>query len=295
MEKSTKSVSWRSWILLHSLMPALLTVATGAEVRTTTTSTYRPTTESNVQNLNNPGNARDPNIYTAAGTSMSRICYRDCTTPIEATATWSGFPSSGTDIPLSLEIKWSARSDWYSTGSTSEVLAKIEYNLGGSWATAENYLWVSAHTAPCPSPSNQAIQCPDHVISVDLDPQQDITQIQVRATLVVQMTVCNTCTSLGFANVTGSISIYDVRVIAEDAAPNVMSGSLWPSTRSNPRGICNATSEASRESWLEEGPISSGDVFRNLAAVAVLPVRKTDTARQYPFDKYLMRSLRRQM
>ena len=149
--------------------------------------------------------AYDPNTATASTAAQQVRCAEYCTTPVTFTTTWSGFPR-GYDAPYTLVVRWSASATLILfSGATGRVEAKLEYSLdgGGSWSDLEAP-WIRttsgnllAHdTTPLSLPSNQ-----------------DTAQVQVRATLTIQMTSCPSCTS-GISYAYGGESIWDIRIEA---------------------------------------------------------------------------------
>ena len=93
----------------------------------------------------------------------------------------------------------------------------MEYSLdnGGSWSTAfdsENadYVWNFAS----PACSSNGVTCSTHVSTLSLTDLQHTDQIQVRATLRVQLPHCDNCT-LRVSNNAGTIWVNDIRVIAD--------------------------------------------------------------------------------
>lgn len=175
--------------------------------------TVRPTWESSVVLVGNPGNARDDSPSSAAGGSWGRVCRDNCTDPVEATATWEQVP--GGYRPLRLEVKWRASNVMALYGNdTAEVSALLEYDLGTGWNVLAWYLW-NASSPVCPSPSNGTITCPDHVDVLTLSPNQRTDFIRVRVTEKIRLTHCDNCW-IRVSNVSGGLSVYDIAIKADD-------------------------------------------------------------------------------
>jgi hypothetical protein len=89
-------------------------------------------------------------------------------------------------------------------------------NGGASWSTSfdnetTDYVWTGAS----PACATGSITCTDHVSTKSLDAYQHTDQIQVRATLTVQLPHCDNCT-LRVSNNAGQIWVYDIRVTVDD-------------------------------------------------------------------------------
>jgi hypothetical protein len=173
--------------------------------------TVRPTSYAPGATLGNPGNAIDNNDSTTSGAALGRQCSTTCTTPTSATATWRGTPDGFR--PIRLEIHWQANAITSLYGNdTASIDAKVEYSLdgGGGWSQLEHYTWTQS-AGSCAG--DHGIVCTDHIAQLSLSNSQSTGAIQVRATLTVQLTHCDNCSSR-ISNLMGQIWVYDVRIIA---------------------------------------------------------------------------------
>lgn len=192
------------------------------------TITSRPTRAA-AGNFDNLTNAYDTSVTSASGKALSQICLRDCTNGISATGSWDTFESIGSYVPKRVEIQWSARSIATGVYQNNESYVRAYVALfRGSQGVAETHTWETATQPVCPSPSDQSIACPDHVTTFNLDPNDDVSSLIVDANLVVQMTTCSSC-QYGNSNISGNISVYDIRLIAEPSAPEAFNDSLFVS------------------------------------------------------------------
>lgn len=172
----------------------------------------RPTTNTTTT-FANPGNAYDTSDSTSAGSTITRVCNQHCTTGNSATVTFLGIPNGY--HPIRLEVHWLANANFALFGAdTGQVIATIEVSLdqGSSWSVLETYTWT-ANSGSCPG--NHSITCTDHVKTLNLSDYQTTGAVEVRATLSAQMTHCDNCT-LRVSNAAGSLSVYDVRIVADD-------------------------------------------------------------------------------
>jgi hypothetical protein len=173
------------------------------------TITVRPTTYDSGSSLGNPQNAYDSSDWTSSGASIGRVCSSNCTTPISESATWLGVPDGYNAIRL--EVHWQMQAAVALFGNDTALIdGKLEYNLGGGWTTFEEYTFT-ANSPSCAG--DHGIACTDHVASLALSSSQSTGAIQVRATLTVQLPHCDNC-SLRVSNDSGTIWVYDIRVIA---------------------------------------------------------------------------------
>lgn len=208
------STSWKLLLLLLFVSLAGDFGPTGAQ---TATQIVRPTApDTAVSNFLNPGNARDNSTFSAAGTSIGRVCNANCNTPLEGTATWGNFGAPGAAYrPTRLEVQWSAGS-LPSIGASATIVHTIEYSLGSGWQVLEQRVWNSERSLGCPTPSDKSITCPDHVAPpLSLSPTQDLSQLQVRATVRVELQCGGQCVPFNFNNASATMSVYDIRVITE--------------------------------------------------------------------------------
>jgi hypothetical protein len=171
-------------------------------------SAISPSEHTSVSNVTNPGNAWDGNHGTFAAISLGRVCNSSCTSPTSATATFDGFPTGYS--PTTLKVSWYAFTAFsVLPGNAGNVIATLEFDIGGGWQTSETYTWTQSSPA-CPTPSNQSITCFDHVASISLDPGQNPASVRVRVTVSAQLTQCSTCGAFGSSNLSAQAKIYEV-------------------------------------------------------------------------------------
>lgn len=181
------------------------------------TITARPLTYT-AATFGNPQNAIDASDASASGAALGRVCSQTCTTPTSAGATWGGFLEGYR--PIRLEVHWIASATMALFGTDAgEVDVVVEYNLGSGWNVRDTYTWT-ANSPNCPGDSS--VTCTDHVASVPLTSDQSSGAIQVRGTLTVKLTHCDNC-GLRVSNVHGSMSVYDIRLIANPPTLKVSS------------------------------------------------------------------------
>jgi len=181
------------------------------------TLTIRPSTYVAGATIGAPANAIDNNDSTTAGNSVTHVCYTNCMTITNKTATWLGVAAGY--HPIRLETHWQGAAAAALYGNdTSRVEVKLEYSLdgGNSWSSgwdseAADYVWTGAS----PACSNNGITCTNHVSTLALSDLQATDAIQVRATMTVQLPHCDNCT-LRVSNNGGQIWIYDIRVIVDN-------------------------------------------------------------------------------
>jgi hypothetical protein len=182
------------------------------------TITVRPRSVGPNPTIDSPTNANDGSDATSAGKLVSLICKVSCAPSNQtATATWNNVLNGYR--PIRLEIHWKAVPTISLFGTaTASVKAKLEYDIGQGLQIYEQYEWTQNQLVPnCPNPSNQSIQCGDHVTSISLLPEQSTGAIQVRLTLTDDLLTCNNCiVNTGDpSQARGQIWVYDIRVIAE--------------------------------------------------------------------------------
>jgi hypothetical protein len=169
----------------------------------------RPTAYAN-SGFGNPQNAIDTNLGSASGGNPGgRICYTHCIGTNTMACTWLNFPAGY--VPLELKVRWDVSGAMGIVGdSAARVEGKIEYSLNGG----QN--WTEMETPyECIMPGCSAY--PSHDVSVPLSSGQDTGLVQVRAKLDVTLIKCGNCTT-NSTNVAGSISVYDVQIVAQRPA-----------------------------------------------------------------------------
>lgn len=212
--------SRRRWVPMLGL--AVATTLLLASLRTVTsaqsgTINIRPTTHDPGSTIGNPQNAYDTSDATTAGSTVTHICNSQCNAITTKTATWSGVADGYR--PRRLEVHWQgAASIALFGGDTSSIEVKLEYSLNGgaSWSTSfdsetTDYVW----TGNSPACASSGITCTNHVSTKTLDAYQHTDQIQVRATLTVQLPHCDNC-MFRVSNNAGQIWVFDIRVVVDD-------------------------------------------------------------------------------
>jgi hypothetical protein len=211
----------RRWLPVIALAAAtgtmLLSLRTMQTSAQGSTINIRPSASASGATIGNPQNAYDTNDSTTAGSAVAHVCYSECTTTTTKTATWLGVPAGY--HPIRLEVHWQgAAAVALYGGDTSRVEVKLEYSLNGgtSWSStfgseSADYIWTGAS----PACASNSITCTTHVSTQTLTDYQHTDQIQVRATLSVQLPHCDNCT-LRVSNNSGQIWIYDIRVVVDD-------------------------------------------------------------------------------
>ena len=161
---------------------------------------------------------------------MSSHCHLECTTSHAKTATWHHIEAGY--APTQLTVRWYAFATFtiLTSGYTGYVKAQVEYSLdgGSSWTDIE-----TAFEKTETSTGLHSYTLSMHDAQVSIPRTQDTSEIQVRATLTVQMPSCGSnCNNV--SGTTGNLQVADIRVDADCQIPTDESSSSQGWNTSSP-------------------------------------------------------------
>ena len=207
----------------------------------------RPSQDSTSSGQNNFDNSYDSNEGTYAGGSKSRPCTSEGEGRESITALWKGFPEGYS--PLKLKIKWNTSGIVTKFSGSGRVDVTVEYSTdsGEHWThwTSEEFSQVG--------PGTTSINHTNPVAEISLQAGTQSHQVQLRVTHMIQITQCGQ--GIDPTNVTGSVTVYDVRI---EAGPPYLTVSPNPVTRGNSTTFTvNNYGSGTMSNWVFDSPAAS--------------------------------------